>query len=301
MGNRFTSKFGITAMALAAAAVTLGSGVNASAAVLTSLTIGATAPTPTASDVYNLVGSTNDSGNVNTSSGGGYGGSLYGASGTYGNDQYQYVSNGRPAQGQTFTTGANSTGYMLTNLWVQHPGYTNPTIQNGYNGTYWQLGSGANLTVRITQISGSSLTTLQTETYTATGNEASPASWGTGSHSTTGDGYWLDFALGTPITLAANTQYGFDIGTSSSNAYFEILGTDGSAAGYNFTGGNAYLSGPAVSGGTSTGVGNNTAATLSGSRVFLASMTANPVPEPATLGLLAIGAIGLLLLKRKTA
>ena len=174
--------YNLTALKLASAAATAAlavclasTGSTAMASPTVTLTIGPGGPgTPTSSDVYNLVGSSNDFGNVNTSASGGYGGTLYGASGSYGNDQYQYVSSGRPAQGQTFTTGNNPTGYTLTNIWVQHPGYTNATTHNpGYNGTYWDLATGTNLTLRITTPSGAgALTVLQTDSYTATGNES---------------------------------------------------------------------------------------------------------------------------------
>ena len=283
-------KITFSALALCAAAG-LASVARAGSTTMT-FTLGPTAPTATASDVSNLVGSTNDFGNVNTSTSGGYGGSLYGASGTYGNDQYQYVAHGRPAQGQTFTTGSNSTGYTLTDIWIQHPGYTSPVAQTGYNGTYWNLPSGGNLTLRITQPTASGLNVLQTETYTATGTENSGALWG--GNSLTGDNLWLDFTLGTPVTLAANTQYGFDIGTSTANTYFEIYGTDGSATGYSFTGGNAYVSGYSAS----TGLGDASLGALSGSRVFLAALTPNAaVPEPTSICLLAAGVLGLLMLK----
>ncbi len=296
MRTGLTFKIGITAMALAATAA-LGPGLNASAAALTSLTIGPAAPTPTAGDVYNFVGSGNDFGNVNTTSAGGYGTNSSSTGGLGGNDVYQYVSGNRPDQGQTFTTGANPTGYTLTSIWLEHVGYNSSNVSGpDNNGTYWQLGSGAKLTVRVTNpsLAGKSGFALATETYTAAGNEASPHTWAAGQNNFTGDGYWMDFVLSSPVTLQANTQYGFDVSSQSSNGYFEILGTDGSATGYNFTGGSAYN-------GSTNGASDNALNTLSGSRVFLASMTANPVPEPATFGLLAFGAIGLLLLKRKTA
>lgn len=296
MRNRLTSRIGITAMALATSA-TLGSGVNASAAILTSLTIGPAAPTPTASDVYNFAGSSNDYGNVNTTSAGGYGTNSSNTGGLGGNDVYQYVAGNRPDQGQTFTTGANPTGYTLTSIWLEHVGYTNNVSGTDNNGTYWDLPSGANLTVRVTNPSaaGTAGFALATETYAATGNEASPNTWGGAGHnSLQGDGYWMDFVLSSPVELQASTQYGFDVSSQSGNGYFEILGTDGSATGYVFSGGSAYN-------GSTNGASDNTLNTLSGSRVFLASMTANAVPEPATFGLLAIGAMGLLLLKRKTA
>ncbi len=281
------SKLTFSALALCAAA-SLTPTVNAGTMTFA---LGSTAPTATASDVYNFVASPNDFGNVNTSTAGGYGGSLYGASGTYGNDQYQYVSQGRPAQGQTFTTGSNSTGYTLTNIWIEHPGYTSPVKQSGYNGTFWNLPDNGNLTLRITQPTVSGLSVLATDAYTATGTENAGALWS--GNSLTGDGLWLDFTLGTPITLAANTQYGFDIGTSTGNTYFETWGTDGSTTGYSFTGGSAYISGYSAS----TGLGDTNLAPLSGSRVFLAALTPNAaVPQPSSLYLLAAGGSGILLL-----
>ena len=289
---KFSNGF-IQAVTTAGALATVA---TASATTLTSLTIGPTAPTVTTSDVYNFVGSGNDFHNVNTTTSGGYGTNSSNTGGLGGNDVYQYVSGNRPDQGQTFTTGTNPGGYTLTAIWLQHVGYNSTNISGpDNNGTYWELSSGAGLTVRVTNPSkvGTSNFALATDTYTATGSEASPNSWSSSQNNFTGDGYWMDFVLGSPVTLQANTQYGFDVSSQSSSGFFEILGTDGSTTGYNFTGGSAYN-------GSTNGASDNTLNTLSGSRVFLAQMTAIPAtPEPATLGMLAIGGLGLLLTGRR--
>lgn len=277
-----------------ATAIGLGAmaGQTSASADTMSLTLQSTAPATTSSDASFIGGSTTDGTNV--------GGNLVGNSGygngTGGNDQYQYVATDRPDQGQTFTTGANSGGYTLTDIWVQHVNYTgeNSTTSNpNYNGTYWGLPSGANLTLRITNpnATNSNLTALDTFTYTATGTELNGATW-TG-NSATGDGEWLDFKLGTPVTLAAGTNYGFDLTSTNAgtNGYFELAGTDASGA---YSGGSAYNGNAA---GGSAGAPDSVYNALQGSRVFVASMTA--VPEPTTLGMAGVGLASLLLIKRR--
>jgi len=267
-----------------------GSAATASIDTMT-LTLGPTAPTTTSTDAYYLTGSTTDSTNVggNLSSNGGYG------STAGGNDQYQYVaggSGGRPDQGQTFTTGSNATGYTLSNIWVQHVDYTGEVknYTTDYNGTWWDLPSGAQLTLRITNPgqAGTSNFALASFNYTATGTENAGKVWsGSGSNNTNnpGDGYWLDFALSSPVSLAANTQYGFDLTSTSGNGYFELAGTDTLNA---FTGGSAYN-------GSTAGATDNTLNALQGSRVFVAAMAPNAaVPVPATFSLVAAGGLGLL-------
>src|ERR1700744_3749471 len=114
-------------------AALLGLAVSLRAATLT---LSPTAPVPGTSDVYNFSGAARDGGNVGN-------GSSF-ADGAA-NDAFTYVAGDRTDQGQTFTTGSNSNGYLMTAVWVRHAGYTSNTSQ-----TYWQMNGGVVITVRVT-------------------------------------------------------------------------------------------------------------------------------------------------------
>jgi len=186
-------------------------------------------------------------------------------------DEYDYVATGRPTQGQYFTTPSGSGTYLITDIWARHCGYAEFDSTSG-NGTWWNLGSGAVDTIRVTD--PAKLNTpgfaLSTETYTATGTEDAGADW-TGGNNTAGDDMWLHFTLQTPISLKAGTQYGFDLtGTvNGSGCYWEWLGNSTAT----FAGGQAY-----------TGPGDNSVGdteTLdTGDRVFLVHLT-QTVPQVA--------------------
>ena len=213
------------------------------------LIITASAPTPGANDQYNFTGSPNDSGNVND------GLAIYpdGAA----NDAFTYMAGDRADQGQTFTTGNNTNGYTMTSVWLRHVGYTNNTAL-----TWWQMNSGVTITVRVTDpaLAGTVGFSLDTETYTTTGNEG----WSGSHNSLNGDGDWVQIALASPFTLAPNTIYGFDVTSSTTGAFFEWLGTSNNLYG----GGNAYN-------GSTTGLPDNMMNSLIGDRVFLVSLTVN--------------------------
>ena len=83
-----------------------------------------------------------------------------------------------------------------------------------------------------------------------------------------GDGMWLHFTLATPLVLATNTTYGFDLtSVGNNNVFFEWLG--------NAT--NIFSSGAAYKGSTA-GTPDNTLNTLVGDRVFLVQLT--PLAHP---------------------
>ena len=236
-------------MALLMAAQALA-GLAASAA---SLSLASVAPVPGPNDIYNFAGAARDGLNVGH----------YGTDGAN-NDFETYVAYDRADQGQTFTTGANPGGYLITSIWVQHVGYTNNGTDpdSSYNGTWWEMGSGSTFTIRLTAPSaaGTANFALHTETYATTGSEGWPA---TVANSANGDGEWLHFTLATPFALAPQTTYGFDLTVNGGSAFFEWLGN-----GSNVVNGTAY-NGNATG---QSGGPDNVLNTLAGDRVFLVSL-----------------------------
>ncbi len=220
---------------------------SAWAAMAATLTIGTNAPTPGADDIYSFAGASHDGGNV--CDGGAYGN---GAA----NDAFTYVAGDRADQGQTFTTGSNPNGYLFNGVWARHAGYTNNTAL-----TWWEMNSGVTIQVRVTdpQQAGTSGFALRTETYLTTGEEG----WAGGFNSTNGDGDWVQIALASPVALAPNKAYGFDLTSSTTGAFFEWLGTSNHV----YAGGAAYN-------GSTAGLPDNTLNPLAGDRVFLVSLTA---------------------------
>jgi hypothetical protein len=209
------------------------------------LSLSSATPTPGTNDIYNFAGASHDGANV--SDGGTY------ADGAA-NDAFTYVAGDRADQGQTFTTSGSTNGCLVNAVWLRHVGYTNNTAL-----TWWQMNSGVTLTVRITDPSqvGTSGFAVRTESYTTTGTEG----WSGGFNSTNGDGNWLRFAFATPVSLATNKTYGFDLTSATTSAFFEWLGTSNNV----FAGGSAYN-------GSTTGVADNALNTLVGDRVFLIEM-----------------------------
>jgi hypothetical protein len=242
-----------------------------------SLNLSSTAPTPGANDIYNLTGSADDAGNVNDG-------------GTYQNgwlnDGFSYVAGDQTTKGQTFTTGGLVGGYILSDIWLQHAGYTaNVNPGNGtYNGTWWRMQGGVATTVRITNPSqvGTGGFALASETCLTPGGTSWADNW---YNSDNGDGMWLHITLAAPVTLAANTAYGFDFTSLNNDFFFEWLGTSTDALG----GGSAYR-------GSTVASPDNTLNALVGDRVFLLGLT--PVPEPSTLALIGLGGLTILLRRR---
>ena len=226
------------------------------------LAVGSATPTPGPYDICNFAGADMDMNNVYLS---GDAPATNGAA----NDGYTYVAHDRVTQGQTFTTGTSDGGYLLTDVWVQHVGYTANTADPntpGSNGTWWQMGSGGSLTLRITDPSQAETANfvLSSETYLATGSEG----W-SGGNSLNGDGMWLHFKLASPVLLATNATYGFDLTSVTNNSvYFEWLGNATDV----FTGGSAYN-------GSTAGTPDNSLNSLVGDRVFLLQLTPQAHPR----------------------
>ena len=230
------------------------------------LSLSSASPIPGTYDSYNFAGASMDMNNVYAS------GSAPATNGPA-NDGYTYVAHDRAGQGQTFTTGASSGGYLLTDIWVKHAGYTANTIDpntSGSNGTWWEMAGGGGLTLRITNPAkaGTSGFVLDSETYATTGTEGWPTA---SSSSLNGDGRWLHFTLATPVLLATNTTYGFDLASvTNNNTFFEWLGNSTNV----FSGGAAYN-------GSTAGTPDNTLNTLVGDRVFLIQLTPQSHPQIA--------------------
>jgi alpha-D-xyloside xylohydrolase len=240
-------------------------GITMQASAVT-LSLVSSAPVPEVYDIYNFAGADMDMHNVYLS------GSAPATNGPA-NDGVTYVANDRTSQGQTFTTGSSDGGYLLTDLWVRHCGYTanteDPSTPNS-NGTWWEMAGGGGLTLRITSPpqAGTSGFVLDSETYGTTGSEGWPTSAG---NSANGDGLWLHFALATPVLLATNTTYGFDLtSVNNNNCFFEWLGNATNV----FSGGAAYN-------GSTAGTPDNAMNTLTGDRVFLLQLTPQAHPQLA--------------------
>lgn len=227
------------------------------------LSLGSWWPVPGPCDIYNFSGANMDMNNV-------YAAGNAPATNGSANDAWTYVANDRPAQGQTFTTGSSPGGYLLTDVWVRHVGYTDNTIDPNTpnsNGTFNQMAAGGALTLRITSPSqaGTTAFVLHSETYATTGTEGWPSSaLGT----LNGDGRWLHFTLATPVALAANTTYGFDLtSVTNNNCFFEWLGDSTNV----LSGGTAYN-------GSTAGTPDNTLNQLVGDRVFLVQLAPQAHP-----------------------
>ena len=159
----------------------------------------------------------------------------------------------RPARGQTFTTGANPAGYTLDAITVQAD--RNALATNNYP-------------VRVGSISGTSFTPLATESANFTTN-------------ITANDY-VTFALTNPVSLAAGTTYGFDIGLNSTDGGF----TDHGWGPLN----NAqaeYADGSAYSSNGGGGFGGPTIGTHNQDRIFHLNMTAGALPPAPDSGLVA--------------
>ncbi|BCU76113.1 LamG-like jellyroll fold domain-containing protein [Luteolibacter sp. LG18] len=229
------------------------------------LTFGTSAPTGGAAAISSWTGATFDADNVGGSGVNANGGSDNGAT----NDGTTYVAGNRPVQGQTFTTGSNAGGYLLTSVTVRMQGYTNNTASGSNIGGYDLNDTNTALRLRVGRIDGSVFVPFTQETA-ACGGSGNPGQGGTAN----GPGTYLTFTLGAPIVLAPNTVYGFDFGTTGD--YFEMLGIRGAASGGNpYAGGTAYTSG-------ANGYGSNAVTTQSGERAFLVDMTTYTAPTPGT-------------------
>lgn len=236
-----------------------------------SLTSQVGAPTLGAYDIAQLVSPTADTFNI-----GGTGQTSTGA-----NDGSTYVAGDRTTQGQLFTTGAALSSYTLSGIWVQHVGYTDVSMDNG---TWSGLTDGKSITLRIVDPSQANTAgfTLASQVCTVDTGSGIPGGqwpapfWG-------GTGKWLYMPLDTTVTLAANTQYGFDL--SSTDPWFELAGMEADQIG----GGSAYT--------TAGKFDLNTGTVHGGDRTFVVALQA--VPEPSSFALAGLGALALMFRRKQ--
>lgn len=233
---------------MAAAALCLTGIANAA-----QVSFGTAAPTVGPNDIANLSGASAAGNNVSA-----------------GDANAVYTADDRPIQGQTFTTGGNSTGYRLTAVTLRQVTYD----------TY-ALIPDLTYTIRITSPSGGTLSVLASETASVpaatAGNFPTILS---GNNLGPGSGSYITFTLATPVSLNPNTTYGFDIGGGSTRHYWEM---DGTSANPN-VGGVAYSSG-------ANGTGTTSLTARTGDRVFKVALTAVSAPGYAAT-VLADGPIG---------
>ncbi|MEO7933317.1 MAG: LamG-like jellyroll fold domain-containing protein [Chthoniobacterales bacterium] len=230
------------------------------------ITYSAAQPSGAADSVAQWSGAAFDAANIGGSGVNSDGGANNGTA----NDASTYVANGRPAQGQTFTTGSNPNGYEVSGLTVRLAGYTNNTA-TGANQIAWDLRPAPSpIIVTFGKVNGTTHSLLSIQNFIA-GGEGTPGS-GT---SANGPGTYLTFNLPFPVHLDPNTTYSFDLTTQGKGFnYFELLGTSADP----YAGGTAYTR-------PSKGA---TITPLSGDRVFQVNMTASTMPyapfaHPGTL------------------
>lgn len=163
----------------------------------------------------------------------------------------------RGALGQTFTTGSNVGGYELSSVTIQ-------SVDTRTN-----VGA---FTVRVGTISGTTFTSLRSETA------------GVALGAVSANGY-VTATFDTVVTLAANTTYAFDFDLSGGGTVAGFRTVNNIASTY--TGGEAYSSGYQAGGGV---YADTDIRTPNIDRIFHADIAA--VPEPSAYALLA-GFLGL--------
>ena len=252
-------KFAARPLCLSAVVAAISLASAAHAAVLSFST---NAPAVGPNDISNLVGTSTADANVNPSGGG-----------------YSYVAHDNVVQGQSFLTGSNPAGYRIESVTLQHVLYNTPDV------TYYDTSEANGLfNIRITH--PTSATALQViDTETAATVPGDPNNIGVALPGQ-GTGYFVTFGLATHPILLPNTVYGFDVG-GANTTFFETNGTNANP----YAGGTAYISGNAD---LAPGVGDLTLTAGTGDHVFIVKLTPVAVPEPASLALLASGALALL-------
>ncbi len=200
--------------------------------------------------------------------------------------------------GQTFTTGSNADGYLLNSIAV----WDQWEQSNG-----WASGNAVTLNVFQPTTGATSGPVLYTGTTTVSAAGSS--------------GTWVVYSLSAPPQLSPNTLYAYAMNSQGTNAYSAMGLTvgNGSSSGtgsaasqlatFNTSTG-AFSTTPAYW--TGAGWGSNPAAaqvsaTNDPTDVFtdnaefqiIGTPATTPIPEPATVGIFAAGAVALLTLRRR--
>ena len=175
------------------------------------------------------------------------------------NDGATYIAGDRTTLGQTFTTASDHETYYMRGFWLKHV-----LIESSLtNGTWWNVANaGVVLTFRVSAVADTALTVVRTDAYTLTGTEEN--NFGTGGTGTApfglGTGTWIYFEFNTPVALAADSQYAFDVTVTSGTLYFETAGVIDSR----YPGGSAFN--------TSVKNGLNLGTVWEGDRTFVVDM-----------------------------
>ncbi len=205
--------------------------------------------------------------------------------------------------GQTFTTGSNADGYLLNSI----------AVLDQYEQSHgWASGNTVTLNVFQPTTGATSGPVLYTGTTTVSAAGA--------------NGKWVVYSLSAPPQLAPNTLYAYAMNSQGTNAYSAMGLTVGngssSTASQPGTGSatgqlatfrtstGAFTTTPAYW--TGAGWGSNPAAaqvsaTNDPTDVFtdnaefqiIGTPATTPIPEPATVGIFAAGAVALLILRRR--
>jgi hypothetical protein len=276
------SSISLTITAVAAAAL-MAAGVSGPAVHADTVTAGLTAlPTAGTGQVVLAVNTPNPSG------GGGYS-----SNGTSSNNQLNYYASQYNTvwNGQTFTTGNNADGYTLNSISVYDQYEQGPGFPNG--------------------------STMYMNVFTPNASSMLYNSSATVSTGAGGNGSWIQYTFTTPVQLAANTLYAFDYNTGSGYAAMGLNVGNGTGPATNEPGtgsaseqlatfANSTSTAPTYWTGANWGSLNNSAAVSASNDptdVYTDNASfqviASPVPEPASIGIFAVGGLGLLLWRKR--
>jgi len=227
------------------------------------------APVPGDLDIANFVGALTDADNVGTEDDSN--------NPPYWNDWCTYVAHDRGGQGQTFVTGDSDA--VMTGVWVKHVTYSGADPDQ----TWYRMQAGAELEIRVTDpaSAGTDAFVLSSEIYVVTGAEENALPADT-TNDQTGTSLWIHITLDTPVALAANTEYGFDLTSLSGKAgiiFFETDGINDRVEGGNpYEAGTAYTSGvnPDDHGDDLNGANDNNMVVAPGDHVFVVELEAAP-------------------------
>jgi hypothetical protein len=165
--------------------------------------------------------------------------------------------------GQTFTPASN---LLLSAVTVKGFADTGASFGGSVNGGTW--------TMTVSQIVTGTMVNVSQET-------ANPAAVTVGSD-------YVTFTLTTPVALTGGTQYAFDLFSSQGYFGFAKSSTD------------VYAGGAAIQHGT-VARSAPTGASITNTQTVDRTFFINPVPEPSSVMVLGLGALGLLARRRRSA